>query len=301
MKIQANGIEISYEIGGSGPPLLLIMGLAGQLTDWHPGFVESLERHFTVIRFDNRDAGLSTYSTADIPSRWDFITATFRPSKAKPDYRLTDLADDSAALLEALDIERAHVVGMSMGGMIAQLVALRHPERVASLCSIMSNTGDKLNGRPTLRVFAELAKRDGSEAPDAASAVELTLNLFRMIGGRDWDENEQRERTAASIERAYNPAGVLRQSLAIAVAKNRTKDLGQLGVPALVVHGLDDTLVRPSGGIATANALPNSRLVLYPRMGHDIPATRHAELTQAIVSNADRGTPALAAQGLVSV
>ena len=149
-RLRVNGIDLHYERSGSGPPLLLIMGLAGQLTDWPESFVEHLSDHFDVILFDNRDVGLSTWIDAPTPTRLEILRSFARPSSATPSYALDDLADDSAALLEELGIGRAHVVGMSMGGMIAQLMALRHRERVASLCSIMSSTGNRRVGRPSL-------------------------------------------------------------------------------------------------------------------------------------------------------
>jgi pimeloyl-ACP methyl ester carboxylesterase len=284
-RVLANGIEIEYETSGSGEPLLLIMGLGGQLTDWHPHFVDQLADQFQVIRFDNRDIGLSTHSDATPPTRWQLIKTNLRPASVHPPYELSDMADDTAGLLDALDIPSAHVVGMSMGGMIAQSLALQHPHRVKSLCSIMSNTGDRRSGRPTAKVLRSLARRG---QPDQTDALAITIDLFRLIGGLDWDEAEQRRRTEASLERAYNPAGVLRQAQVISAAPDRTEMLAALKMPALVVHGLDDSLVRPSGGIATAKAIPSSRLVMFPRMGHDIPATRQPEIVEAIRINADR-------------
>lgn len=282
-ELAANGISLTYEVSGSGDPLLLIMGLGGQLTDWHPEFIEALSEHFTVIRYDNRDSGLSTYSDAPPPSRWELLKMSLLPKSVTPPYTLGDMADDAAALLDALCVEAAHVVGMSMGGMIAQQLAVRHPSKARSLCSIMSNTGDLRAGRPSPRVLAALARRG---RPGRAETLEATLELFALVGGRDWDADEQRRRSAASIERAYNPDGVLRQTTAIATAANRTAALGLVNQPTLVIHGLDDTLVRPSGGVATAKAVPHSRLIMYPRMGHDLPVTRHREMVQAILENA---------------
>ena len=283
--LTANGLSIEYEISGEGPPLLLVMGLGGQLTDWHPSLVERLEAHFTVIRFDNRDSGLSGSVDAPVPSRLALVGSNLWPRKSQAAYSLDDMADDAASLLAALDVTDAHVVGMSMGGMIAQLLATRYPSMVSSLCSIMSNTGDRRSGRPSPRVLLELARRG---RPNRSEALDVTLDLFRVVGGRDWDEAEQRRRSGVSLQRAYNPAGVLRQTQAIAVSGNRTKALRTLSVPTLVMHGLDDVLVRPSGGKATAKAVPNARLLLFPRMGHDLPATRHRDMVEAIRSNAAR-------------
>lgn len=284
-KIAVNGIELTYEISGKGDPLLLIMGLGGQLTDWPQPFVELLAEHFSVIRFDNRDTGLSTYSDAPTPTRWDLVRASVRPSSVRAPYSLDDLATDAACLLRGLGIDGAHVVGTSMGAMIAQRLTIANPELVLSLCSIMSNTGSGRNGQPTARVLANLARRG---EPDRSDALETTMALFKLVGGRDWSPADQRERSEASIARAYNPAGVLRQSLAIATTPDRTAELAQVVAPTLVIHGLDDVLVRPSGGKATARAIPGSRLLMFPRMGHDLSATRHHEMVQAIATNARR-------------
>lgn len=283
--VEANGITIEYEVSGDGPPLLLVMGLGGQLTDWPPAFVELLSQHFTVIRYDNRDSGLSTWSNAPMPPRSAFVKALVTTKGIDAPYRLSDLAADGTGLLQALDIDSAHVVGMSMGGMIAQLIALDFPGRVRSLCSVMSNTGSRGAGRPTAKVMTVLARR---QEPDQATAVDATMAFFEMVGGPDWDPVAHRERSGASIARAFNPSGVIRQSLAIAVTPDRTNRLGTISVPTLVIHGLDDPLVRPSGGTATAAAIPGSRLLMFPGMGHDLPATRHTEMIEAIVRNSKR-------------
>ena len=283
--LDANGTTIEYQVEGSGPPLLLVMGLGGQLTDWHPGFIDALTPHFTVIRFDNRDSGLSSHWPGPAPTRWELVKGNVWRGWGNPSYRLADMAADAAALLDGLAIPQAHVVGMSMGGMIAQELAIGYPPKVSSLTSIMSNTGDRRNGRPTLRVVAELARR---KEPNQAQALALTMDMMKIVGGRDWDEQEQTRRTSASLQRAFNPAGVLRQTLAISASPNRTEGLRQLALPTLVIHGLDDVLVMPSGGIATARAVPNARLVLCPRMGHDLPATRHREMAAAILANTNR-------------
>lgn len=283
--VSANGIELAYEVEGTGPPLLLIMGLGGQLTDWPAGFVTRLATHFQVIRFDNRDAGLSTFSSALPPTKLSLVKARLRPASASPPYQLDDMAADTAALLTALGIANAHIVGMSMGAMIAQLLTIQRPELVSTLTSIMSTTGNPRVGQPTLRVLASLARRN---TPNEEQTVAATLELFAMVGGRDWDRSEQRERTSMSVARSFNPNGVLRQSMAIACAKDRTERLQSVTAPTLVIHGLDDALVRPSGGRATAEALAESRLLMFPRMGHDIPATRHDEIVEAIVAHASR-------------
>lgn len=281
-----NGIDIAYEVEGSGPPLLLVMGLGGQLVDWPTGLVEGLAEQFTVVRFDNRDIGLSTAIDAPAPSRFDFVKAIVRPAWAKASYNLSDMAADAAGLLDVLGLDSVHVAGMSMGGMISQTLAIEHPQRVRSLCSVMSNTGNQKTGRPTARVFAHLARQ--GQDPSKEAALSRTLELFSMVCGADWDRVRGEQQLRASLDRAYNPGGVLRQSLAIAVSPDRTPMLRELRLPTLVMHGLDDTLVRPSGGVATAEAVPDSRLLMFPRMGHDLPQTRHGEMIDAIVANTRR-------------
>lgn len=287
-RVRAGEIDIDHESTGEGDPLVLIMGVGGQLTDWPPGFVEQLAERFRVITFDNRDVGLSTLSDAATPTRWQLLRASAPFGSVDPPYELSDMADDVAALLTAIDVDRAHIVGMSMGGMIAQLVACRHPNRVLSLCSVMSNTSDRRHGLPALKILARLARRGRPSEPSKAEAIEMTVDLFRVIGGDDWDETEQRSRTAASLDRSFNPGSMLRQYLAISASPDRTVMLGNVACPTLVVHGLQDPLVRLSGGIATAQAVPGSRLLMFPRMGHDLPATRHVEIADAIRLNADR-------------
>ena len=283
--VDVNGVTLEYEIHGEGTPMLLVMGLGGQLTDWHPGLLDELHQRFTVIRFDNRDSGLSTYADAPAPTRWQLIKGNLWPPSIETSYTLDDMANDAGGLLAGLDIAAAHVVGMSMGGMIAQLLALAQPSRVLSLCSIMSHPGNRHSGRPTPRVLWNLARRG---QPAREDVLDVTLELFRLVGGPDWDEAEQRRRSSFSLERAFNPAGVLRQSMAIAAAPNRTRGLRQLPHTTVVIHGLDDTLIQPSGGIATAKAIPDSRLLLLPRMGHDLPATRHLDIVHAIEQNTRR-------------
>lgn len=283
---QANGVELYYEIDGAGEPLLLIMGLGGQLTDWPAAFVAKLAEHYKVIRFDNRDIGLSQKTHGPPPSRWELIKGNVWPSSVRPPYLLGHMADDAAELLAGLGIGQTHVVGMSMGAMIAQELTIRHPLAVTSLCSIMSNTGDRRNGRPTPRVIASLARR--TENPSPTQALDLTLEMFSLVGGADWDKDEQRLRTSASLDRSFYPSGVLRQSQAIAASPDRTEALSRVRQPTLVIHGLDDTLVRPSGGIATSRAISDSRLLLFPGMGHDLPASRHDEIVAAIRCNTSR-------------
>jgi pimeloyl-ACP methyl ester carboxylesterase len=265
--IKANGITIEYETFGdaAAPPVLLIMGLGGQLIMWDAAFCTAIaSAGYYVIRFDNRDVGLST---------------TFEDATSSPAYTLSDMAADAAGLLDALGIESAHVVGASMGGMIAQTFAIEHPTRTRTLVSIMSTTGDQTVGQPTPESIAALL------APPPATrdeAIEAGLKIWRIIGspGYPFDEQAVRERAAASYDRSFNPAGTARQIAAIMSQPDRTAALGEVRVPALVIHGEADPLVAPSGGKATAAAIPGARLKLVPGMGHDLPRDLHGEFVQ---------------------
>ena len=279
-----SGITLEYERSGTGEPLLLVMGLAGQLTDWPPEFVERLvEAGFDVIRFDNRDSGLSTMTEWSPPSRRRAVMSMLlrRPVKGVG-YTVDDMADDAAGLLDALEIDSAHVVGMSMGGMISQALTIRHPEKVRSLCSVMSNTGDRKNGS----ISPKLVRAIGvPREPSKDRAVDDAKKLWSHISGDHYDEAETVGRIEAAVARSWAPQGVMRQTAAIAGSPDRTEGLGRVEVPTLVIHGIKDLLVMPSGGIATAAAIPGSRLLMFPDMGHNLPEPRQDEMVSAIVKN----------------
>jgi pimeloyl-ACP methyl ester carboxylesterase len=284
--LQANGITIEYETTGDGEPLLLIMGLGGQLTDWPDGFPEALAEHgFRVITFDNRDQGLSTEFDWEAPSQVKSVAGMLARRPPKAEYHLADMAADAAGLLDVLGIESAHVVGISMGGMIAQTLAIEHPARVCSLTSIMSNTGDRKNGRIAARLMSKIARMP---RPTRDNAVEVSVENFRLFSGPHFDEEAHRLRAKRSVARSFRPQGTARQTAAIMASPDRTAQLNGLRVPTLVVHGLVDPLVRPSGGTATAKAVPGSRLLMLPDMGHDLPEPRRDEIIAAIRTNADR-------------
>ena len=284
--IKTNGITMEYESTGDGEPLLLIMGLGGQLTDWPEDVPAQLaSRGFRVIAIDNRDQGLSTEFEWTPPSQAKSVLGVMAGRPPKAGYLLSDMAADSAGLLDALGIESAHVVGASMGGMIAQSLAIGHPTRVRSLTSIMSNTGSRKHGRPSPRLLAAMARLP---EPTRATAVERSVQTFKLISGPHFDEAVHRRRAERSVARSFRPAGTARQTAAIMASPDRTDGLRALRVPTLVVHGLRDSLVRPSGGTATAEAVPGSRLLMYPDMGHDLPVPRLAETIEAIRRNADR-------------
>ncbi|MEM9038907.1 MAG: alpha/beta hydrolase [Actinomycetota bacterium] len=289
--IEANGITIEYQQVGdpAGEPLLLVMGLGGQLVDWPPEFVEQLAAAgFHVTIFDNRDIGLSTEFDWVPPSQAKTILKAIGKRPIEAGYTLVDMARDAAELLDVLEIESAHVVGMSMGGMIAQQLTIDRPERVRSLTSIMSHPGDGKSGRIAGKVMAKMARRP---VPTPETAPDMSVQLFQMISGPHLDAEVHRERTVASVARSFRPAGVARQTAAIMASPDRTPGLRSVTVPTLVIHGLVDTLVKPSGGVATANAVPHSRLLMFPDMGHDLPRPRWAEMIGEIRENANRAAP----------
>jgi pimeloyl-ACP methyl ester carboxylesterase len=279
--IGPGGIDIAFERFGDpgAPPVLLIMGLGTQMLGWPDGFCDTLADHgMHVIRFDNRDIGLSTH-IADGPA--PDVGAALTGDLSSASYKLSDMAGDTVGLLDALELPSAHVVGASMGGMIAQTVAIEHPARVRSLTSIMSTTGDPSVGQATRPAMAALL------SPPAASreqAIERTLAIVRVIGsqGFELDEAEIRRRTGLAYDRSNDPVGVARQLVAIAASGDRTAALRGVSVPTLVVHGADDPLVDVSGGQATARAIAGAELAVFGGMGHDLPRGLWAELAGRI-------------------
>ncbi len=285
----ANGMTIAYEEYGDGPPLLLVMGLGGQLSDWPTGLVDLLATRFRVVAFDNRDSGLSSATTGPMMTPGAYFRSVLIRRKPESDYLLTDMAADAVGLLDALGIQSAEVVGVSMGGMIAQTMAIEHPERVGSMTSIMSTTGHPRRGRTKLGLMLKLARRRPlPPGTPPEEVVEEALAVFRLVAGPTWDEAEVREAAAASIARSYRPDGTARQLAAVHASPDRTEALGTVSAPTLVVHGLLDRLVKPDGGVATAKAVPGSRLVMFPDMAHDLPRSRWQELVDAITTNAAR-------------
>jgi pimeloyl-ACP methyl ester carboxylesterase len=263
--------------------MLLIMGLGSQMVLWEDELCEALAgRGFRVIRFDNRDVGRSTIMReAPIPTRIQLLRRDPRAAS----YSLADMAADAAGLLEQLGVDDAHVVGASMGGMIAQLVALGYPERVRSLVSIMSTTGNRRVGRTHLRLYPRLLRRPSRTRDEyIASFVET----FRAIGSKRFPPDTERLRTRGALcfDRGYHPAGAARQLGAIVATEDRTARLREVRVPSTVIHGGSDPLVSVSGGRATAAAIPGARLVILPDMGHDLPRELWPEIIDAIVQNA---------------
>jgi pimeloyl-ACP methyl ester carboxylesterase len=284
-------VELAYETFGdpAAPAMLLVMGLATQMLGWRAPFCAQLaERGFHVIRYDNRDVGRSTKFSSHRPPT---VRQLVRRDASAAAYTLADMAADGVGLLDCLGIERAHVVGASMGGMIAQTIAARHPERTLSLVSIMSNTGARWSGQPSLGVYSVVLKR----APrDREGFVAHQMRVFERIGspGFPRDEADLREMATASFERGHDPAGAGRQLAAIVAARDRRAELRSIRVPALVIHGTKDKLVAPSGGRATAKAIPGARLVTIDGMGHDLPRGAWPRIVEAIAENAARaGAP----------
>lgn len=269
------GVSIAYESFGdpADAPVLLVMGFGAQMIAWHEDFCRALAaRGRYVIRFDNRDCGLSTRFDDHPVDMGRFIGAVssgdIASAVAMVPYRLTDMADDGFGLLTALGVERAHVVGASMGGMIAQTMAITRPERVLTLTSMMSSTGESEYGRssPEARAVLFAPKPQDRDGYVAAAERELV-----WASKRHGDAAALRELAAASYDRAYYPAGVGRQLGAMILSGSRADDLRELRMPTLVIHGLDDTLIDPSGGRRTAELVPGAKFLLIPDMGHDRP------------------------------
>ena len=282
-----NGIEIAWqEIGDpDGEPLLLVMGLATQMLAWDEAFCAMLaERGFRVVRFDNRDIGRSTkIEAAGVPKRAEMLLGR----RGTAPYLLSDMAADTTGLMDHLGIESAHLVGASMGGMIAQTVAIEHPQRVRSLVSMMSSTGNRRLGLPTWKAFGTLFARP---RPGREAAIEQTVRTFKTIGSPAYpmDEERFRELAAASYDRSHSRAGIARQLHAIVASGDRTAALERLHLPATVLHGGSDPLIRPAAGRATARAIRDSRLRVFEGMGHDLPPALWPEFVEEITAVAAR-------------
>jgi pimeloyl-ACP methyl ester carboxylesterase len=280
-------ITLCYETFGerTSPPVLLVMGLATQMIAWHEEFCEQLAaRGFFVIRYDNRDIGRSTRLDGfPPPTPLELLTRRIK----NPPYTLSDMARDGVRLLDALGIEEAHVVGASMGGMIAQVIAAEHPDRVLSLVSIMSMTGSRWKGQPALKVYPMLLAKPPKTKEESVSRL---LKLFRVVGspGFDRDEDELARQGALAWDRGPATAGAGRQLGAIVASGDRTAAVTRVRAPTLVIHGTRDKLVNVSGGKATAKAIRGSELLLVDGMGHDLPRGVWDRVIDGIVRNAGR-------------
>jgi len=285
-QVEANGISIEYDSFGdpAASPLLLIMGLGAQMTRWAPAFCQALAaRGFRVIRFDNRDVGLSShFNDAGVPDLAEISGARARGEKPNVPYTLSDMAADAVGLLTALGIGKAHIVGASMGGMIAQMVAIEHPERVLSLTSIMSNTGNSaIRAKP--EAMAVLVNRPPHPS-DEEAYLKHTVAAARVTGSPAYpaDEAVLRENALADVKRAYNPAGFGRQMAAITATGDRREQLKSVAAPTMVIHGEADPLVPVEGGRETAAHIPGAEIVTIPGMGHDVPVALYGQIIDAI-------------------
>ncbi|HEY1456099.1 MAG TPA: alpha/beta fold hydrolase [Candidatus Dormibacteraeota bacterium] len=287
-RAKANGIELEYETFGdrADAPLLLIMGLGAQLITWRAEFCAMLAAAgFYVIRFDNRDSGLSTKMDEAGPPD---LAAAYA-GEPRPAYQLDDLARDAVGLLDALGIEKAHIVGASMGGYIAQLVAINHPDRTLSLTSIMSGPANSEAAPPTPEALAVLVA-----APPATREERIAQEMWArkvLLGSADpFDEAYERGRAERHIDRAYHPVGTARQFMAILAAPPRLERLATLRVPTLVIHGVDDVLIPIENGRLVAAAVPGARLMEIEGMGHDLPQRVWPQFVDAMVELARDGS-----------
>jgi len=290
-QVTANGIQIEYDTFGdqNSPALLLIMGLGTQMIAWDPEFCGLLaEQGHYVIRFDNRDIGLSTkFEEAGIPNVAEAMAASMSGQEILAPYSVNDMADDAADLLSALGIDKAHVCGASMGGMIAQTIAFRHPNRVFSLISIMSTTGDPdlPQGKPeAMQVLAE-------ESPTEREAyIDRSVKTLKILGspGFPFDEARVRQKAAEAFDRSFYPQGMARQLVSIMASGSRKKHLVDISAPTLVIHGSEDPLVPLEGGKDTAETIPGAELLIIDGMGHDLPPGAWPQLVEGISNHTQK-------------
>jgi pimeloyl-ACP methyl ester carboxylesterase len=283
----ANGIEIEYETFGSpdDPALLLVMGFTAQMTLWEEGFCRMLaDGGRYVIRFDNRDVGLSTKLDGVEVDIGGALTSLATGSPCPPvPYTLTEMANDAFGVLDALGIERAHIAGASMGGMIVQTMAIDHPERVLTMTSIMSTTGEREYGEPTPEAMEALLTPPPT---DRAEYIENSVRVSKLIASpRYRNEAKVRTRAAAAFDRCFYPEGAARQLAGIVASGDRADALQQLRVPTLVIHGRADPLIQMSGGERTAELVPGANLLVCKDMGHDLPEPLWPLITDAILSH----------------
>jgi pimeloyl-ACP methyl ester carboxylesterase len=293
IKIKANGIELVYDTFGnpSDSPMLLVMGLGGQLIAWDEDFCARLAAHgYWVIRFDNRDVGLSTrFDAAGIPDIPTLIQAVMTQAQQEktPEvpYFLQDMAADAVGLLDSIGIQSGHVLGISMGGMIVQEMAIHYPDRLRTMTSIMSNTGNPALPPPTSEALAVLLKPPPT---DRADHIENSVASSRILNGSAYpiDEEKVRERAGQAFDRGLSPAGTARQLAAVLTSGSRTEALKSVTVPALVIHGDADPLVPVEGGIDTAEAIPDAELLIIEGMGHDLPPAIWLQLFDAVTHHA---------------
>jgi pimeloyl-ACP methyl ester carboxylesterase len=293
MQISANGIALEVEDHGpaNGEPLVLVMGLGMQLVAWHPDFVAMLvARGFRVIRFDNRDIGLSQrFDHLGVPN---LVLDSFRFAvgmKVSAPYTVATMADDTAGLLDALGIPAAHICGASMGGMIAQQLAVRHKARVKSLTLIMTSSGARRLPGPSLKVRSALVSRP-KDASNVQSVIEHYVKLYKLIGSPGYPAADAylQERLGQSVRRSYRPQGTARQMVAIAADGNRSPLLAQIRQPTQIIHGKDDPLVPVEAGHDLAAKIPGAEIDIISGMGHDLPTPLWPRFVAGIASAAGR-------------
>lgn len=292
-RVSANGLDLEYDTTGdpSGPPLLLIMGLGAQMISWDEDLCRLLaDRGFHVIRFDNRDVGLSTkLDHLGVPDLREVLTG-----RTPPAYTLEDMADDAVGLLDALGIERAHIVGASMGGFIVQSMAIRHPSRVLSMTSIMSGPGGLADNAPATPEATEALLKPPPTEREAM--IEHGVWVASRISGPEFfDPEDAREKRIRAIDRSVSMDGTARQMAAIAASRSRAEALGRLTIPVLVVHGAVDPLVPIENGRRTADAIPGARLLVLPGAGHDLPRPYWPEVVDGIAATAHAADSGVAA------
>jgi len=293
-RVHANGIQIEYETFGSSSnrPLLLIMGLGGQMIHWDDNLCKDLaDRGNYVIIYDNRDVGLSTkFDEAGMPDLMKIFKKLMLKEAVIPPYTLDNMADDGVDLLTALGIQRAHICGMSMGGMIAQSIAIRHPSRVLSLTCIYSTTGNPKVPQPKPDVIGVLITPPPKERE---ASIKHMMQFFKTLNGPGYpiDEIWTYKKMAESFDRCFCPQGITRQLVAILTQSNREPMLSSINAPTLVIHGTSDPLVSLEGGKATARAIPGAQLMLIEGMGHDLPhGGAWPQIIQAIATHTQNAT-----------
>uniref|UniRef100_B0T2P6 Alpha/beta hydrolase fold n=1 Tax=Caulobacter sp. (strain K31) TaxID=366602 RepID=B0T2P6_CAUSK len=292
--VEANGLTLEFDHFGSADaePILLISGLGVQMIRWTAPFCETLAAQgYRVIRYDNRDVGLSTHlDKAPAIEMTALAQALGRGERLDLAYTLRDMADDAIGLLDALEIERAHIVGRSMGGMIAQLLAAEHAHRTLSMASIMSSTGNPGLPPPSPDAMTALTQRAPNPFENEPSYLDHCVAAARVIAspGFVFDEDAQRRQALAELRRAYNPAGFSRQIAAMVTAGDRRTQLNTIAAPSLVLHGADDPLIPIAGGQDTAANIKGSKLMVIEGMGHDLPVELHETVARAIAANARR-------------
>lgn len=289
-EIQANGLKLHYDSFGdpANPPLLLVMGLAAQMILWPTALCERLAAAgYYVVRFDNRDIGLS--EKLDRLGKPDLLRAGLRHTFGLPlkaPYTLEDMAEDTVGLMDALGLERVHLVGLSMGGMIAQWIAIKHPQRLHSLTLMMTHSGNRRLPGPTWKLRRRLIRRP--KGFDRETLVRHLMGTWQLIGSPAWppDETELRQTMEAVFDRNHHPRGVARQTMAILAAPSRVPLLSKIRTPTLVIHGTADPLVPVAGGKELARHIPGARLELIEGMGHDLPRALLPRFAELIVAHA---------------